>query len=339
MSRMCCPNCFGDHGLENDIIPSLSHADGDCDFCGSKGVNLVNPRLLSDVFEMLIGIYNFSDSGVNLVDCLKRDWSLFSHEDMHTSLAKDLLAEILDDGEIVRKNFEVELSDSSKGLATWSTLREELLTINRYFLDGELDTGRLEQLLPHLIADTLPKDWYRARIMADSTIIALSNMGAPPNHLASHGRANPVGIPYLYLASQPQTAISEIRPHTGEHVTVATFNIDKDLKVIDLRNPRKFVSPFILAETGAIQQLLADLPFLEKLGEELTRPVLPRSAAIDYIPSQYLCEFIKKVNFDGVLYNSSMQGGMNLALFYPTKANPVEACECIIGKVVVDYSS
>ena len=36
-------------------------------------------------------------------------------------------------------------------------------------------------------------------------------------------------------------------------------------------------------------RLRADLPFLERLGDELTRPVLPQSAALDYTPSQYLC--------------------------------------------------
>jgi hypothetical protein len=59
---------------------------------------------------------------------------------------------------------------------------------------------------------------------------------------------------------------------------------------------------------------------LERLGEELTRPVLPSGAAIDYIPSQYLCEFIKKSGFDGVVYRSSVSDGINLALFNPEKA-------------------
>jgi len=68
------------------------------------------------------------------------------------------------------------------------------------------------------------------------------------------------------------------------------------------------------------EQLRADIAFLERLGDELTRPVLPRGAAIDYLPSQYLCEFIKKVGYDGVVYRSSVSEGINLALFDQTKA-------------------
>ncbi len=145
-------------------------------------------------------------------------------------------------------------------------------------------------------------------------------MGAPPKRLAMHGRANPPGIPYLYLGSLPETAAAELRPHTGEVACVADFTIADPLKAVDLRNPRKLVSPFLLADAGAIGQLRADIPFLERLGEELTRPVVPQGAAIDYLPSQYLCEFIKKSDYDGVIYRSSVSDGMNLALFNPAKA-------------------
>ncbi len=61
----------------------------------------------------------------------------------------------------------------------------------------------------------------------------------------------------------------------------------------------------------------SDLPFLERLGDELTRPVVPEAAAFDYIPSQYLCEFIKTCEYDGVIYRSSVGEGINLALFNP----------------------
>jgi hypothetical protein len=63
-----------------------------------------------------------------------------------------------------------------------------------------------------------------------------------------------------------------------------------------------------------------DLPFLERLGDELMRPVIPQAAAIDYIPGQYLCEFIKNCRYQGVIYRSSVSDGINLALFDPSLA-------------------
>lgn len=338
MAAFCCPECFGDRGLTKNIIPSLSPGRGQCDFCGSKDVDLIEPRQLATVFEMLVNVYEPNKDGKSLVEWMKADWRLFSHPRLDVAHAKELLCEILDDGEIVRKSFSPSKTYKSEGLVRWETLRDELLYKNRYFLDEALDTNRLRELLSHLLADPLPEVWYRARIMTSDTPYPLAEMGAPPKQFATHGRANPVGIPYLYLGSLPETAAAEIRPHTGEIACVAEFQVLHPLAAVDLRDPRKLVSPFVLADAGAIGQLRADIPFLERLGEELTRPVLPRSAAIDYIPSQYLCEFIKKSGYDGVAFRSSVSSGMNLALFNPEKARGISVSRYSINRVSVDVA-
>jgi hypothetical protein len=248
---------------------------------------------------------------------MKEDWLLYPTMDV--AHAKELLGEILDDGEIVRRPFSPSSSYTSDRLVKWETLRDEMMYPNRWFLDVNIDTDRLRQPLDLLLVQVLPQQWYRARIRAGDYVFPIGEMGAPPKRLASHGRANPAGIPYLYLGSKPETAAAEIRPHTGEVACVAEFTIP-EIRAVDLRGPRKLVSPFILSDASEIGQLRADLPFLERLGDELTRPVLPQGAAIDYIPSQYLCEFIKKSGFDGVVYRSSVSDGINLALFDPEKA-------------------
>lgn len=336
MPKLCCQECFGDRGLRRDIIPSLNPQLGHCSYCGTKDTALVDPTALRDLFEILISIYEPDTEGKSLVDWLKGDWDLFSHQAMDVAHSKELLSDILDDGEIVRKPFSPSAAYHSEALAKWETLRDELMWKNRYFLDEVLDTDRLKELLSHLPADDMPTEWYRARIVADGQSFALDQMGPPPARLATHGRANPAGIPYLYLGSMPDTAAAEIRPHTGEVACVAKFDLTSPLNAVDLRNPRGLVSPFLLADATAIGQLRADIAFLEKLGEELTRPVLPRGAAIDYIPSQYLCEFIKKVGYDGVVYRSSVSQGINLALFNPDKATGREVSLYNITKVTVE---
>lgn len=336
MPAHCCPECFGDRGLSKDIIPLITTAQGICGFCGSADVNLVEPQLLADWFLLLISIYDPDPNGKPLVEWMKEDWELFSHPRMDVAHAKELLGEILDDGDIVRRSFSPSERYKSEVLVRWETLRDELMYKNRYFLDEPLDTDRLRELLGHLPADGIPQLWYRARIRTGDTTYPIESMGAPPKRLASHGRANPPGIPYLYVGSKPRTAAAEVRPHTGEIACVAEFTIEPPLKAVDLRNPRKLVSPFLLGDAGAIGQLRADIPFLERLGEELTRPVLPQGAAIDYVPSQYLCEFIKKSGYDGVVYRSSVSDGMNLALFDPAKAIGGNVSLYKISRVSVD---
>lgn len=339
MSGKCCPACFGDRGLEIRIFPIFERSSGKCFYCDSESDNLVLPSDLRVYFELLTDAYEEDPKGSKtVVERLQEDWLLFDCPELNLPASKLLLADILDDGDIVRKTFKPIEADEFQPVADWETLKDELRYKNRYFLDEEIKADRLSQLLDHLISDPLPSKWYRARIMTGTEVYPIDQMGAPPRETASHGRANPSGIPYLYLASTPRTCIAEVRPHTGEKACVAQFEIPSNLSVVDLRNPRKLVSPFFLEETSEILQLRTDLPFLEKLGNELTRPVLPRSAAIDYVPSQFLCEFIKKQGFAGVLYSSSVSDGMNLALFDVNAAKPNGVSEYSIDRVSVDVS-
>jgi hypothetical protein len=335
----CCAACFGDRDLAKRIIPRLSDGVGTCSYCLSEGVELVEPSKLRDYFELLISIYEPDPAGKLLVDWFKSDWQMFEHPRMDVPGAKSLLADVLDDGEIVRQPYSPSAKYTSDALGRWEQLRDELMFKNRYFPSSQIDMDRLRELLGHLPAVDLPATWFRARVQVGESPFPLDEMKAPPNRLASHGRANPPGIPYLYLGSTPQTAISEIRPHTGERVCVATFTVPAELKAVDLQAPRKLVSPFLLEDANKVGLMRVDIAFLERLGEELTRPILPSGAAIEYVPSQYLCEFIKNAGYVGVVYRSSVSDGKNLALFDPSLATGVDVTQYKVDRVTVDIAN
>jgi len=332
----CCAACFGDRDLAKRIIPRLSTGVGTCSYCQTENVELVEPIKLRDYFELLISIYEPSPEGKLLVEWFKSDWQMFDHPRMDVPGAKSLLADVLNDGEIVRQLFSPSAKYQSDALGRWEQLRDELMYKNRYFPSSQMDMDRLGELLSHLPATDLPTTWYRARIQIGDAPFSIDEMKAPPNRLASHGRANPPGIPYLYLGSTPNTAVSEIRPHTGERACVATFTIPGDLKAVDLQAPRKLVSPFLLEDENKVGLMRVDIAFLERLGEELTRPILPSGAAIDYVPSQYLCEFIKRSGYSGVIYRSSVSDGKNLALFDPGLATGTSVAQYRVERVTVD---
>ena len=332
---LCCPECFGDRGLRDVIFPALGSARGNCDFCKTKKVKVIPPRDLAPYFELIVNVYEADDEGMSLAEWIKTDWRLFSGSGMSAAKVNELLVEILGNAHIVDRPVSPSRESESHSLIGWGKLRDEIMHANRWFWESPIDTDRLEALLVHLMTDDLPGIWHRARLSADGLPYPIEEMGAPPKRLVSHGRANPVGIPYLYLSSDPETAISEIRPYTGETVCVADFKA-AGLRVVDLRNPRGFVSPFLLEDADSVAQLRIDIPFLERLGVELARPIKLSSAAIDYIPTQYLCEFIKKCGYDGVVYRSSVSDGINLALFDPTKANGGGVETYKVNRVQVD---
>ena len=339
----CCAACFNDRHLKQ-TIQADSTAHGDCNFCETAGVALVEPVQLADLFAPLVTIYEEHEDGRTLVEWFAEDWNLFNAALINEAGAVRLLGEILNNGEVTRALFRPSERFSSDGLARWEQLRNELMYVNRYFPDANIDVDRLSSLLPGLVADSLPDRWYRARLMDGDAPYTIDDMGPPPARRSSHGRANPPGIPYLYLGSDPTSAISEVRPHTGETACVAEFRLDEGLRLIDLRDPRMRLSPFSYGDEDKIGALREDLALLARLGDELTRPVLPSGAAIDYVPSQYLCELIKyapsdgaeRAGYDGVLYSSSVGGGVNLALFYPNRATGGEVVQRRVKRVAVE---
>ena len=159
-------------------------------------------------------------------------------------------------------------------------------------------------------------------------------MGAPQSQKAKNGRANPIGISYLYLASNIETAISEVRPSVNETVTIGKHRLKNAVRLIDLRN----ISPFQFQEDEDYQELLKHTLFLRKLGEDLTHPINPKDAVLDYLPTQFLCEFIKSTGWDGVLYKSYLGDGFNIALFQPdiTKCTQTHCYQ--IGKHKYEYN-
>lgn len=334
----CCPECFGDRGLRKTIIPVLSSKIGTCSYCGSENIILVEAPLLADYFEPLINAYKQDMNGKLLLQWLREDWGMFRHEKMDDSRATDLLVEILADASIVQKKFSPSNDSEIDNLSAWEKLRDELMYQNRFFPQANIDLARLKLLLSPLMLDAeeVPGLWYRARIQNGDVPFTTAEMGAPANRIASYGRANPAGIPYLYLGSTPVTAICEIRPHTGETACVIDFKTPNDLRLVDLRSPRKMVSPFLLDDAEDIGRMRTDLPWLERLGDELTRPIVPQAAAIDYTPSQYLCEFIKNCGYQGVIYRSSVSDGINLALFYPALAVAGTVTQYRVTRVLVD---
>lgn len=307
--------------------PEEFHTGQTCDFCKTENVATLRPSALSSWFEMVLDLYVPGRGEANLVTNFKKDWRLFDPRVIDEASAQILLAEIFDDGEIVRHSYEPFNGGEWRNPSEWEELRDEMMHENRWFLKRTIELDRLgahlnQLLIPGSEFAAITALWHRARIMKGDSLFDLREMGAPPAQIASHGRANPAGISYLYLGSSSEVCIAEVRPHPGQHIAVADFRVGP-VKVLDLTDPRKRVSPFLLENREELADLLAILPLIERLGEELTKPVVPTSAVFEYTPSQYLCEFVKSQGYDGLVYRSSLSGGVNLALFNPEHAAAV----------------
>lgn len=313
----CCPNCFSDSFLKDQIIAECSQS-GTCAFCNSHEIEIVEARSLFYSFESLLDLYVIDDNGNDLGVNIQNDWSTFG--DLDGSKINDLLCAITGDPELQSRKYRCRIDHDDNKLERWHAFREELKHQNRYFPilgpDHKLLSEAFWQLA--LSIENMPTSLYRARINDTSAPYNAEDMGKPPREFVSNGRANPKGISYLYTASDVKTAISEVRPFVGDTVTVVEFKVMEDLALVDLRNPKQTISPFEMVDDDLID-LYRDMPFLTLLGDELSKPFVPRVADLEYLPSQYLCEFVKSKGFDGVIYRSSLAKGDNFAIFQEGK--------------------
>jgi len=349
----CCANCFNDKTLKDYI--TQSGEIGDCDFCGSQNVYCIEPSELEELFLPLVLLYDIVEDfmpmedlkewqGESIWETLDDDWGTFAFHDY--AKQKELMKAIFarsDDPRaggfqhlhscVVRQGEywgdEDEVSD--KLGKDWDSFCNEIKFNNRYFPTKEIDTELLGELLSYfeniIEVDSI---LFRSRLSEQGILLACSQMGKPTIDQSQHGRANPKGIPYLYLSSDPNTAIAEIKPFSGDKITVAEFLVKEQMRTIDLRNPI-IDDPFRFGEN--LEFMCTYLKFIRRLGAELSKTVSPKEAELEYIPLQYLCEFIKKMGFDGVLYKSSVAEGYNVAIFSDNKLQCTRTTLHQVGKV------
>ncbi len=202
----------------------------------------------------------------------------------------------------------------------WDTLAYDLKYRNRYFpknIDMYYSHDWLLKELTNLFTSITtivnPENvFYRARIGNHSKN---EQLNAPPeNKILKSGRANPVGIRVLYSAINEETAIAEVRPWKSAIITIASVKPKEVLKLVDLSKVsdrrKQILSSFFASENLYTELDVLDL--LSTLDKTLSEPVHRELSELEYIPSQYLTEFIKSLEYDGVIFKSSLGPGEKL---------------------------
>ena len=140
----------------------------------------------------------------------------------------------------------------------------------------------------------------------------------PPDH-ATPGRMNASGIPVFYGAFEQDTCIAEVRPPVGSYVVMGKFKLLRAIRLLDLNLLRH-----VFIETTYFDPLYPDrsnrVAFLQRLSEELTKPVMPEDEEREYLATQVIAEYLAQKltpRIDGILFGSSQTdpAGLNVVLF------------------------
>ncbi len=186
----------------------------------------------------------------------------------------------------------------------------------------------MEKLVAGMEADIefqVPKYslWYRGRIgiarrgvgMPHGEVVQIATphkgtaIGArlPPD--ATAGRTNRQGVSVLYLASEIETALAEIRPHPGHLISIGGFRAEKNLRIARFDLP---IGNFASSEDRL--DLFALIQYIDWL---LSFPIIPEERH-RYAVTQLLSDVLIRHGFEGVTYRSSVGTGRNLCVFDPS---------------------
>lgn len=330
----CCTNCFTDKEIIG-FIYSNSTEVGNCPFCKSTNVQLIDARELEELFQPIISLFKpISFLGIKVEDekhlyqKIQETWKIFNSaydidiRDMLVTIFSDSLPS---DDPLLNEAVEIELHYKAGVVADvhekkWENFAEEIKFKNRYFLNETIDLNLLSDLLKSFTKTYDPgKIFFRARV-SNKDGFGIAEMGKPPIEKAISGRANPNGIPYLYLSANLETTLYESRSSYLDYITIAEFKLLQPLHVVSLREIIS-VSPFIFGDK--LENYITHQKYLMRLEKELSKPVRRFDKELDYLPSQYLCEYVKSLGYDAIEYASSLkEGGINIAVFNDNKLLP-----------------
>lgn len=133
---------------------------------------------------------------------------------------------------------------------------------------------------------------------------------APPKKHAVAGRANSAGISFLYAASDKKTAIMEMRPQIAQYFNVCKIEICRNIVLFDFTYTTNEMKEDEYSKSGDLYAISKEFSYPNYGNPE------------DYIPTQYLCEYLRQKGFDGIRYKSAVSPeGTNVIIFDTDSAN------------------
>jgi hypothetical protein len=315
-----CSGCFNDVEIEQFIVLN-SKQKGQCDFCSnSADSKVLDIAELLDFFSELVSIFKIDTSGQPLCKIIQDDWNLFSSETNCQKILEEILPRI--DKQIKSSSDSVSYIDEIiECVSYWDILKENLKWKFRYLNDiDRLIELRWDSFFNRTIELSPKQEFYRARIhfKGEKSPFTKTKMGSPKNYETKSGRANPLGIPYLYLSKSIDTTLYETRATYLDDISIGIFKIKRGEKII-IVDFTEDISCFL--NIGNLIEYTKSMLLKKKISLDLSKPIRRYDSELEYIPTQFICEFIRYITgAEGIIFNSSLhKGGKNIVLFEQEK--------------------
>lgn len=311
-----CTNCF----VDREIVAFINSQarSNNCNFCNSKDVACIPLEELYDFLAELIGFFKSDSQGTMLKSIIQDNWSLFSSLDSAYRILNHFLSNVRTQfsnaDELV--NFSDEILEN---VGYWDKLKNQLITQNRYITDINYLTDELgwDGFFNSQIEIPQNTELYRARLHHNSgeEPYQTEKMFCPPADSSTAGRANPSGIPYLYLSDSSETVLYEIRAAYLDEVSIGIFKVKTDLgRPVLIAD---FTESATIFHPSKVGDKIKTTLLKQKISADLSKPMRRYDSELDYIPTQFICEFIKiYTGVNGIKFRSSLHvEGNNFVIF------------------------
>lgn len=346
-----CDGCFNDKEIKS-FIEVTSTTIGKCDCCG-KEANLINLSELQEFFSNFFSIFKYNEStGKALIDVIQEDWDIFSSNDNGDIILNDfdnIIVDLTIQLGLVHSDFlpnsktKVSYIDEiQESVDYWEELKSDLKHKRRFLTNlGNLEDYGWDAAFNVFSTIDSNTTLYRSRINQDDSIqpYPIEQMSSPPETKSSAGRANPQGIPYLYLSRNLKTTLYESRATFLDYVSVGEFKFEDDYS-FELVDFTKEESPF--NNTDDVIKFAKNKFIRKVVSRDLSKPLRRYDSDLEYIPTQFICEYIRFFANPaiGIQFSSSLdKDGVNIVLFDDSKIKCINVSVHQISKIDIDSIS
>lgn len=327
---LVCKECFSDVELRAYVDSNFTTIS-ECEVC-HKTEKLIDLLEFYPFFEDLLKLYEPAVDGIPVSNLIQNDWHIFNDR----TTADIILTEFLTVG-----NFDFDTntavnytSEIRERIAIWDRLKTSVKEKSRFFTS--MDEFATYNYLSAGSKLSVGRKLYRSRITPDGQKkIKGDKMGCPPKEFATAGRANPLGIPYLYLSDSAKTTYFEVRALYLDRISVGTFEIKKELNLVDFVFD---VNLFAMSqeENIPLEEIVIKKKIIDAISSDLSKPLRRYDSELEYVPTQLICEYCRDFA-DGICFESSLhKGGHNYVLFDPSNAKCIRVDSHEIKKIDID---
>lgn len=330
-------DCFKDEQLRS-LIKSKSHY-GDCEIKKTSNCIIYDTKIdfyLEENLKEVINVFSVashinvqeSDSRVAYLGTFLREWNIFNLSENEIQIViKEIFHEkyqeepaLFEEKVTIRELFSPDFMEKNCVLRTysWEDFCYNIKHINRFHV-RLMNLELMKELFKNM-ALNIPKGslrLFRSRICDETCYndgYTKDGIGAPPISKTMSGRTNSEGIQCLYLTNDEESSFHEVRARDHDHVCVGKFLQMKDLNIVDL-SLFDNIGPFSLPDFD-MTWFAINIGIIRKIGNEVAKPMRRFDRIIDYVPTQYICDFIKHLGYDGIKFKSTfINQGINYAIF------------------------